>query len=112
MNEPNSISTTAALEPHAPWRLLDRLGQRLFHSEMSRLTRGRLTISDGSECRVFGSDVPELNATVNVTDPRFYGAVAFGGTVGAAESYIRGYWSSNDLTRVVRLLLRNRDVLD
>ncbi len=34
------------------------------------------------------------------------------GVLGAAEGFIRGYWSSEDLVDVIRILARNRDVLD
>ncbi len=33
------------------------------------------------------------------------------GVLGAAEGFIRGYWSSEDLVDVIRILARNRDVL-
>jgi cyclopropane-fatty-acyl-phospholipid synthase len=53
-----------------------------------------------------------LGATITVHDPRFYSDVAFGGSVGAGEAYIRGWWSADDLTALTRILLRNREVLD
>jgi len=43
-----------------------------------------------------------------VRDPRFYSAVVFGGSLGAAEAYIDGWWESGDLTAVIRLMARNR----
>ncbi|MGE5414193.1 MAG: class I SAM-dependent methyltransferase [Syntrophomonadaceae bacterium] len=50
--------------------------------------------------------------TIRVHDPRFHESVAFGGAVGAGEAYAAGWWSSDDLTGVVRLILRNREALD
>ena len=38
-------------------------------------------------------------------------AIAFGGAVGAGESYIHGCWSCEELTTLVRILVRSRDVL-
>ena len=49
---------------------------------------------------------------MHVHDPAFYTAVAFGGSVGAGESYAEGDWTTDDLTALVRVLIRNRDVLD
>jgi cyclopropane-fatty-acyl-phospholipid synthase len=37
---------------------------------------------------------------------------AFGGTVGAGESYIRGLWRCDDLTALVRLFVLNRDLMN
>jgi len=49
---------------------------------------------------------------VHVHDPRFYSEIAFGGSIGAGEAYMQGYWSVDDLTALVRILLQNRAVLD
>jgi cyclopropane-fatty-acyl-phospholipid synthase len=45
-------------------------------------------------------------------NPNFYADMAFGGSVGAAEAYMRGDWTASDLTALVRLLLNNRAVVD
>ena len=47
-----------------------------------------------------------------VHDARFFGEVAYGGSVGAGEAYMLGYWSADDLTAAMRILLQNRAVLD
>jgi cyclopropane-fatty-acyl-phospholipid synthase len=47
-----------------------------------------------------------------VQDPRFYRAVAVSGSVGAAEAYRDGLWRCDDLVGLVRLLVRNRELLD
>ena len=60
----------------------------------------------------FGDPSSPLHVSVTVSDTRFYGAIAFGGAVGASEAYIQGHWSCEDLTKTVQLLLKNRDVLD
>lgn len=38
--------------------------------------------------------------------------VASNGSIGAGEAFIQGYWSSPDLTAVVRVFVSNLDVLD
>ncbi len=40
------------------------------------------------------------------------GMVAGNGSIGAGEAFIHGYWSSPDLTAVVRVFVSNLDVLD
>jgi cyclopropane-fatty-acyl-phospholipid synthase len=42
----------------------------------------------------------------------FYTDIAFAGSLGAGESYMRGEWTCDDLTGLVKLLLTNRHVLD
>ncbi len=38
--------------------------------------------------------------------------MAFGGSIGAGEAYIHGYWSCAELTELFSILLKNRAVLD
>lgn len=57
------------------------------------------------------SDDFPLTAHITVNDPRFYSEVAFGGVLGAGEGYIHGYWDCSELATLVRILLRNRNVL-
>ena len=50
--------------------------------------------------------------TLRVLDPRFYRHAAFGGSVGAGEAYIRGYWTCDDLTTLIRIMVLNRATLE
>jgi cyclopropane-fatty-acyl-phospholipid synthase len=53
-----------------------------------------------------------FSVQIEVLDPRFWGELAFGGSIGAGEAYMAGYWRCDDLTGLVRILLQNREVLD
>ena len=71
-------------------------------------------VVEGDESRSFGrcsADFP-ITATIRVQSPNFYSDIAFGGSVGAGESYINGNWECAELESLVQILLRNRDVLD
>lgn len=92
-------------------KVLTSLAERGVRTQLDALDRGRLTLIDGARTSVHGGG-DELDATVMVSDPGFYRAVAFGGHVGAAEAYAEGAWSTPDLPALVRLFVRNRDVLD
>ena len=91
--------------------ILDRLAETSVRSQLEALEGGSLTLLDGERTSVHGGD-GNIDATVTVLDPSFYRAVAFGGHVGAAESYAGGAWTTADLTALVRIFVRNRDVLD
>ena len=91
--------------------LIDGMARRAVEARLRRLSEGRLTIREGGNITVYGSgDGP--SATLTIHDSGFYAALAFGGHLGAAESYISGGWDTDDLTALVQLLVRNRDVLD
>jgi cyclopropane-fatty-acyl-phospholipid synthase len=57
-----------------------------------------------------GADV--LRVTLTIRDAETWQRIALGGTVGAAESYMDGQWDASDLTTLVRILVRNRAVMD
>jgi cyclopropane-fatty-acyl-phospholipid synthase len=97
-------------KPH----VLDGLAKRAVRGRLAGLRHGRITLIEGAERMHYGQ--PEqhcpLQAKVRVHDPRFWGELAFGGSIGAGEAYMLGYWGTDDLTALVRILLQNREVLD
>jgi cyclopropane-fatty-acyl-phospholipid synthase len=60
----------------------------------------------------FVGDSIELVAVVQVHDKKLVDLIFKYGVLGAAESYIRGYWSTNHLVELIQILARNRDLLD
>ena len=95
-------------------RSLEDLAERTLRVRLAGLEHGRITIVDGARRDAFGRATPRcaLQATVQVHDRRFYTDVAFGGSVGAGESFMAGDWTVDDLTALVRILLVNRGLLD
>jgi cyclopropane-fatty-acyl-phospholipid synthase len=92
---------------------LDGLARWLVLRQLQRLERGELRLADGAEEHRFGRpDAAAPAVRLTVADPRFYSELAFGGSIGAAEAYMHGYWRCDDLVALVRLLLQNRAVLD
>lgn len=86
--------------------------QRALCTRLERLARGRLVLEWQGQRTAFGSAAPgELEAEVRVTDERFFAAAALRGSIGAGESYARGWWTSETPENVVRLFVRNRAVL-
>jgi cyclopropane-fatty-acyl-phospholipid synthase len=53
-----------------------------------------------------------LLGEIHVTDQAAWGLIAGSGSIGAGEAFIHGYWSSPDLTAVVRVFVGNLEVLD
>jgi cyclopropane-fatty-acyl-phospholipid synthase len=91
---------------------LARVAQKSLFSRLRNLTRGRIILQDGDERSVFGeSGNQELSAFVTVRDQRFYTDIVYGGSLGAGESYIKGFWNTDDLTLLIRIIILNRKVL-
>jgi len=97
-------------KPH----FLDGLAQRAVRARLTRLEHGSLTVVDGVSVSTYGraSERCSLAARIEVHDARFWSELAFGGSIGAGEAYMQAYWSVDDLTGLVRILLHNRAVLD
>ena len=80
--------------------------------QLAHLCHGQLTLVEAGERQLFGQPDAHLRAEIQVHDAAFWPMVAGNGSIGAGEAYMQGYWSSPDLTAVIRLFVANLDVLD
>ena len=98
------------LKPH----FLDDIAKHAVRRRLAGLTHGSLVLCDGSSSERYGRHTKgcPLSAILRVHDARFYSEIAFGGSIGAGEAYMQGYWSVDDLTVLMQILLQNREVLD
>ncbi|MEP2792432.1 MAG: class I SAM-dependent methyltransferase, partial [Kangiellaceae bacterium] len=87
--------------------------QKSIFTRLQELTYGSLKLVDGEiEKQFTGTQMPELVADIEILNPQFYWYIALGGSLGAGEAYINGYWKSNDLTKVIQLFAINQSVMD
>ncbi len=105
----NNLTPSVAL-PRAG--ALDAFLRRRLLAQLAPLRDGQLRVRDAFGEVLLGNGHGPLQATVTIDDPAFYRKVAAQGSVGAGESYIHGDWRCDDLVSLVRLLVRNRDLLD
>ena len=90
--------------------MLVGIARRAVFSHLKKIDRGSITVIEGGERHAFGRE-GGLAATITVHDPAFYTDMAFGGSIGAGEAYMAGFWSADDLTRLVRIIVLNRRLL-
>lgn len=81
-------------------------------ARMAGMRHGRLVIADPLGDIELGEAGHPAVVRVTVLDLGFYRAVATNGSVGAGESFMDGEWHCDDLVGLIRLLVRNRDLLD
>lgn len=91
--------------------VFDRMLRRVVLDELRNLRQGKLIVTDGCGEHTFGQR-DTLCSELVVHRPGLYRSAVFGGTLGVAESYLRGEWDCNDLTSLFRIFLRNRMVAD
>lgn len=80
--------------------------------QLAHLRHGQLVVYEGDERHVFGAAGSALLGEIHVQDAAVWGLVASNGSIGAGEAFIHGYWTSPDLTAVIRVFVSNLDVLD
>lgn len=90
--------------------LLDRMARRSVFALLSSLDGGSIRLEEAGASHRFGDPSLEdgIHATVVVVDSRVYRLLLLQhGSIGAGEAWMAGYWTSPDLTAVVRLFCRN-----
>ncbi|XVJ61076.1 MAG: class I SAM-dependent methyltransferase [Tepidisphaera sp.] len=106
-----SIRDRAARQSRIPG-YLESIGRRMVHASFGRIVHGGLRLVDERGEVAFEPPGGQAAATVRVIDPSFYSAVAFGGSMGAAATYIDGAWASDDLAALIETITVNIDAMD
>ncbi|HEX4481692.1 MAG TPA: cyclopropane-fatty-acyl-phospholipid synthase family protein [Rudaea sp.] len=100
----------------AEFGAVDKMLRARLLRQMAMLRDCELRIVDAMGETVLGTPAANgaatLRATVWISDPAFYRFVAANGSVGAGESFMDGLWRCDDLVALMRMLVRNRDLLD
>jgi cyclopropane-fatty-acyl-phospholipid synthase len=93
---------------------LDGLARRVIFQLLGKVQRGSLTLVEKGSVFTFGEPAGQatLQATVTVHHPRFYRSLLLAGSRGLGEAYVAGWWSADDLTRVIRILTLNLHLLE
>ena len=91
--------------------MLQFVAKRAVLDRLRQLKEGRLAIESAAGTVSFGHG-NEPVAIVRLHDDSFFPALAFGGHLGAAEAYVDGSWSTDELTALIQLFLRNRAVME
>ncbi len=104
-----TLTTPLKAKSRAKW--VADLAKSQILKRLQGIRTGQLTLIDGAEKHCFGQS-EQIQVIIHVHDPRFYGEIAFGGSIGAGEAYMLGYWTTDNLTNVVRLMAVNQQVMD
>ena len=110
---PSHSAPGVRVVPRSLTGMLVTVARKAIFSQLMKIKRGKIVLIDDHERRSFGNDDPaaSLCASITVNDPAFYTDLAFGGSIGAAEAYMSGFWSADNLTSLIRIIILNRNVL-
>ncbi len=90
----------------------ERWCRAVLFGRLKLLGVGRIDLNDPEQAFRFGNDRDaELRVRITVRDFQLYRHAVFGGSLGIAESFMRGHWDCNDLLGMMRLMARNTELL-
>jgi len=95
-----------------PQKWLDRVCRDALLQRLRDIQDAHLTVLEGQHIHRMGDASASLRATVTIHDPEAWRSIALNGSVGSGESYMTGDWDCDDLPALIRILARNKDVLD
>ena len=91
-------------------RLTDAVARRTALALLARIQTGHVVVKDAGGEHRFG-DIAEPEVTIRVHDPSTYRRW-LSGSAGVGESYAQGAWDTDDLTALLRVIVRNLNPLE
>ena len=97
---------------------LSNLYKNILTRRLSNIEQGQILLVTPSGEIILGPDIDAqaidepLFVRIEVLDEDFFASIVLGGSIGAAESYMQGDWTCSDLTSLVRILVRNANLMD
>ncbi len=113
MSTPNPMARETSLDAIAT-QPAGGLFRKAVLARLRNLEAGEVTLCEQGETMVFGQSTAQcpVMVTVQVLDPGLYRDIALGGDLAAAEAYMEGKWTVNDLTGLIRIFAANPTVLN
>jgi cyclopropane-fatty-acyl-phospholipid synthase len=92
----------------------DKRCRSIVLSVFSKINYGQLEVIEGTTSTLFPSHVtnPAIQGKIHIHDVSVYRDFVKGGSIGVAEAYIDGKWSSPNLTRVIRIFAKAQQQTD
>jgi cyclopropane-fatty-acyl-phospholipid synthase len=93
---------------------LDKRCRSIVHSVFEKLSYGQLEIVEGQNHLLFPQSVNEnsIKGKIHIHHTSVYRDFVKGGSIGVAEAFIEGKWSSPDLTSVIRIFAKAQQQTD
>ena len=93
--------------------LVSRIAKAFLRRGLERLDHGVVEVISDNKREKFGKSTDAgLHASVRVHDERFFRRLLTGGSLAAADSFVDGEWSTDDLVSLIRIVARNIDAMD
>jgi cyclopropane-fatty-acyl-phospholipid synthase len=93
---------------------LDKRCRSLVMGVFAKFSYGQLEVVEGKNHSYFPENVTDasINGKIHIHDISVYRDFVKGGSIGAAEAFIEGKWSSPNLTNVIRIFAKAQQQTD
>lgn len=80
--------------------------------KFKKIKVGNIQFIENNEYYSFGDSNIEKSVKVEVFSPNFYVLLGSGGLMGVAEAYTLGFWKTNDLVSLIRIIFENKNIMN
>ena len=108
------IPSKTGLPRHFNRNSIEQFARQFLLDKLEKIRHGQIILEDRGQFYTFGkvTNAFPLKTAIRIHDPRFYACIVLGGSIGAAEGYMDGLWSTEKLTTLIRILIRNQSVFE
>ncbi len=116
-SEPESIPSIFStveqqLKAASKTSVIDAFFRKKFIELFKKLEGGCIHLIDSVGSTHLGNPDAKLQCTLVIHDLSSYTLIALSGSNGSAQAYINGLWSTDDLSKLIRIFVRDRAVLN
>ncbi len=112
----NDLATAATHLTDAAHSAFTRFLRRRLFAQFAALRDCEIRLHENGETHRFGqaasNPADTLHVELTILSADFYRRAASNGSVGVAEAFMDGIWLCDDPTALVRIFVRNRELLD
>ena len=107
----NELIDTKPIEFFEKPLIIDKVARKIIFSHFNKIKEGEITVIENSAHITFGEITANfpVKATIEVQNPKMYLDIVAKGLNGSADAFIKGWWTCDNLTNLVRIFTRNRD---
>ena len=107
----NELIDTKPIEFFEKPLIIDKVARKIIFSHFNRIKEGEITVIEKSAHITFGEITANfpVKATIEIQNPKMYLDIVAKGLNGSADAFIKGWWTCDNLTNLVRIFTRNRD---
>ena len=114
MEQVQSNLHSSIIDQKQPWyqRLSSSMCRQLVFNKLSQINNACLEFHQDQQVETLGNPNSDLKGVITIHDEKAFVDFVKQGSIGAGEAFIKGHWSSPDLTKVIQVFARAQNTLD